>query len=164
MERYSKYISRNNIASQKDKKFYKKRIQSLFKDILKGSEEEYTKELKEIHSIFVNTAIKYFERVDTKDIIQCQYADTTSPKSPDDILNDIGGNDLFTIDEANDIMMRKTIIVPNLDNYVIFPNQDLSSNICGHNLRVIPLKMDIDLKTPDLKTKGVKPKIKKSKL
>ena len=164
---YLNTLKRKNLLVEKDNtsdvKFYRKRIISLFKDLLKGEEEPPTKELKEIYNVFVNTAIKYFERVDTKDIIQEQYhkdVEEEEGSAKEDLLNNIGGKDLFTIDEANDIMMRKTINVASLDNYIIFPKQDIS----GNQLRVIPLKMEIDLKTPDLKTKGVKTKIKKSKL
>ena len=54
--------------------------------------------------------------------------------------------------------MKKNIKIANLDNYVTIIN-DLSAN----DTRVIPMKVDIDLRQPNLKTKGVKTKVKKNK-
>jgi hypothetical protein len=169
---YLNTLKRKHLVPEKDNtvdvKFYRKRIASLFKDLLKGDEVAHTMELKEIHTLFINTAIKYFQRTDTKDIIQGQYQepgeeqDKDENKTPEDqlnpeeLLNEIGDKSIFTVDEANDMMMRKTITVASLDNYVIFPPADHANN-----LRIIPLKMDIDLTSPELKTKGVKPKKKK---
>ena len=116
--------------------------------------------------MFVSASIRYFEIMDKKDIVQGQHVqsehlpdeDTSANAddldlSPEDLLESIGGTDLSTMDEANDLMMRKTITLANLDNYVI-TSQDNSAN----EKRIIPLKMEIDLKTHDLKTKGVPPK------
>ena len=155
-------------------RFYKKRITSLFKEILreeKDSNESVNMEIKEFHSMFVNAAIKYFQMIDTKDIIQGQYPcndkeKMNSPttvssneeidnKSPEDILNTICGKELFTIDDANSQMMRKTITVSNLDNYVT-----TNKATVPNDTRIIPLKLDIDLKSNDLKIKGVKDKNK----
>ena len=131
-------------------------------------------ELKEAYWRFVATAIKHFEMVDKKDIVQGQHtaagghtsasvssADTSAAdaSTPEDILNEIGGGDAdYTPTEANALMMRKTLALPNLDNYVI-SKPDLSAN----NVRIIPVKLEFDLKAPELKTKGLKPKVKKIK-
>jgi hypothetical protein len=174
---YYSILQRKKLCNVKDNaeevKFYRKRIVALFKDILKESDETVNKEIKEIHSLFVNTAIRYFEMLDKKDIIQGQHIQgehiegehiegdeslENENADPEDILNSLGGPELFTIDEANDIMMRKTITVANLDNYVI-TKQEHSSN----ETRIIPFKLEIDLKTNDLKTKGVPPKKNKNK-
>ena len=172
---YYNILQRKKLCNIKDNaeevKFYRKRIVALFKDILKESDEAVNREIKEIHAMFVNATIRHFEMIDKKDIIQGQHQQQDGENSdaylenvpienidPEDILNSIGGSELFTIDEANDIMMRKTITVANLDNYVITV-QEKSSN----ETRIIPLKLEIDLKANDLKTKGVPPKkIKKN--
>jgi hypothetical protein len=181
---YYSILQRKKLCNVKDNaeevKFYRKRIVALFKDILKESDERVNKEIKEIHNLFVNSAIRYFEMLDKKDIIQGQHIQgehiqgqhkhiqgqhiqgdeslENENADPEDILNSLGGSELFTIDEANDIMMRKTITVANLDNYVI-TKQEHSSN----ETRIIPFKLEIDLKTNDLKTKGVPPKKNKNK-
>jgi hypothetical protein len=163
---YLNILQRKKLCQVKDNaeeiKFYRKRIIGLFKDLLKENDLQGT-EIKEIHTMFVNAAIRYFEITDKKDIIQGQHMHTPDQhavsETPEDILNAIGGPDLFTLDEANDLMIRKTVAVASLANYVI-NKQDNS----GNDLRIIPVKMEIDLKTKDLKTKGLPPKkIKKSK-
>jgi hypothetical protein len=180
---YYNILQRKNLCNQPDNKeeikFYRKRIVSLFKDLMKDSIEEVNSEIKEIHRVFVNSAIRYFEMTDKKDIIQSQHIQSQHIQSqhiqsqhiqsqhiqsgetpdlegellPEDLLNTLAGPELFTLDEANELMTRKTITVANLDNYVV-TKQDLSAN----EMRIIPMKMEIDLKTTDLKTKGVPPK------
>lgn len=164
---YYNILQRKKLCNIKDNveevKFYRKRIVALFKDMIKESDETVNKEIKEIHTMFVNAAIRHFEMIDKKDIIQGQHIQSEhqqdgenvplDPEDPDEILNSLGGPELFTLDEANDIMMRKTITVPNLDNYVITLQENTSNET-----RIIPLKLEIDLKTNDLKTKGVPPK------
>ena len=53
-------------------------------------------------------------------------------------------------------MMKKTLQVASLSNYVI------SKHDTSNDVRIVPLKLEIDLKTPDLKIKGVKVKKGKS--
>jgi len=168
---YYNILQRKNLCNPPDNKeeikFYRKRIVSLFKDMMKDSIEPVNTEIKEIHTLFVNSSIRYFEMTDKKDIIQSQHIQSQhihaihegeTPElegelSPEDLLNTLAGPELFTLDEANELMTRKTITIANLDNYVV-SKQDLSAN----EMRIIPMKMDIDLKTTDLKTKGVPPK------
>ena len=53
-------------------------------------------------------------------------------------------------------MMRKKTTLANLDNYVI------QNNTCN-DLKIIPFQIKFDLKAPELKTKGLKKKVKKIK-
>jgi len=171
---YLTILQRKKLCQVKDNseeiKFYRKRIIGLFKDLLKENDLIGT-EIKEIHTMFVNAAVRYFEITDKKDIVQGQHKkcdanqeqniEGDAAQTPEDILNAIGGPDLFTVDEANDLMIRKTVAVASLANYVIHHKQDNS----GNDLRIIPVKMEIDLKTKDLKTKGLpSKKMKKSKI
>jgi hypothetical protein len=185
---YYGILQRKKLCNIKDNsaeiKFYRKRIISLFKDMLKGEEEPVNKEIKEIHTMFVNSAIRYFEVTDKKDIVQGQHAnaidtnaidtnaidtnaiDTNSidaintndtiEETPEEILNAIGGPEIYSLAEANDKMMRKNIAVASLDNYVI---KDTPVN----EVRIIPMKMEINLKATGLKEKGVPPKKSKNK-
>ena len=71
---YFNILQRKNLCSPPDNKeevkFYRKRIVSLFKDLMKDPTEQANTEIKEIHKLFVNSAIRYFEMTDKKDIIQ----------------------------------------------------------------------------------------------
>jgi hypothetical protein len=167
---YLNILQQKKLCSVKDNaeeiKFYRKRIVSLFKEILKGTDETLNREIKEIHTLFVNASIRYFQMIDKKDIIQGQHQaqaqqaqaqeqDQAQPKeeTPEDILNAIGGSTLYSIEEADDLMMRKTICVSNLDNYVINTHANVSND-----KRIIPMKLEVDLKASEFKTKGVQPK------
>ena len=138
-------------------KFYKKRIISLFKDFLKGDEPLHcNSELKHLCHLFASQSIHYFESVDKQDIIQQEHIQGEILNDKLDIdLDTIEALNVESIEDANSIMMRKTISIPSLDNYVI---QLPSSDNVGNIKKIIPVKLDIDLKNPILKTKGVKPK------
>ena len=160
---YLSIINRKLLTNKTDNKpnikFYRKRIVSLFKDIIKDGEAP-TEELKEMFNRFVNTIINYFEIIDRKDIIQGMHHVATNDID-DDIDNDIDNDGLvdtenLTIDKANDLMMKKTLQFASLSNYVI------SKHDTSNEIRIVPLKLEIDLKTPDLKIKGVKVKKGKS--
>lgn len=154
----------NNKEYKNNIKFYRKRLISLFKDLIKDDDESPppTNELKEMYNRFVNTAIHYFQMIDKKDIIQGQYFTDLSDNVSNDIQNIdeilLGETENLTINEANDKMMKKTLQYANLNNYVINKNENSSNEF-----RIIPLKLEIDLKTPQLKTKGVKLKTKVKK-
>ena len=139
-------------------KFYKKRIISLFKDFLKGDEPLHcNNELKHLSHLFAIHSIHYFESIDKQDIIQQEHTqgDALTEKLDIDLVDTIKALNVDTVEDANSIMMRKTIALPSLDNYVIqLPTNDNSEN----SKKIIPLKLDIDLKNPTLKTKGIKPK------
>jgi hypothetical protein len=165
---YHGLLQRKQMAARKNNadeiKFYRKRIVALFKELSKEPETVETSELKEMHSLFVNAAIRYFEMTDKKDIVQGQHGIQGTGLGQAIDETNVSLDDLFgeadekqTIAQANDLMTRKTIVIANLDNYVI--SKDTSAN----EVRIIPLKMDIDLKTNDLKTKGLMPKKSKQK-
>jgi len=159
---YLSIINRKLLTNKTDNKpnikFYRKRIVSLFKDIIKYDEAP-TEELKEMFNRFVNTMINYFEIIDRKDIIQGIHhmdEDVITNEIDNDLDDDIIDTENLTIDKANDLMMKKTLQVANLNNYVI------SKHDTSNEIRIVPLKLEIDLKTPDLKIKGVKVKKGKS--
>jgi len=153
------------IASNKsDIKFYRKRISSLTKDMLKGEipGNEY---IKSIYDTYVNGLIKYFKMVDTTDIIQKQYEVEDVQKTEENILfkeaesiiEDLSTIKEVNIDNADDLIMRKISGPSTLDNFVIKTQHE------NTNTRIIPVIIDVDLKEPSLKKKGVKDKVKKGK-
>lgn len=159
----------NKNLNEENIKFYKKRIISLFKDILKGTEpSNCSNDIKHIHNMFVSASIKYFEIIDKRDIIQgnqqgdnnvcdnvCHNICDMSNNTLNENMDDIDISNINTIDDANSIMMRKKVEVSNLDNYIINNTPSDESNDIK---KIIPIKLDIDLKNPSLRTKGVKPK------
>jgi len=144
-------------SNKSDIKFYRKRITSLTKDMLKGEipNNEY---IKSIYDTYVNGLIKYFKMVDTTDIIQKQYKekDEDSQKIENNESN-INTIKEVNIDKADDLLMRKISGPSTLDNFVIKTDNSNS------NTRIIPVIIDVDLKEPSLKKKGVKDKVNKCK-
>jgi hypothetical protein len=161
-------LNKNKINKQ-DVKFYRKRIYALSKDLLKG--DSPNESLKKIHDDYVNAAINYLKMIDTKDIIQEQYTNEMGSNemgsnemgsnemgSNEMGSNEIGSNETLNLDEANQQMMRKIVNISNLDNYVIITN----ANTVGDEY-TIPSKKEINLRTQELKTKGIIKKDKKER-
>jgi hypothetical protein len=173
----------SNKINKQDLKFYRKRIHALSKDLLKGDSPNDS--LKKIHDDYVRAAILYLKMIDTKDIIQDQYKNEILPDinninfpnemgpnemgpnemgpnemGPNEMgPNEMGPNETTNVDDANQQMMRKIVNISNLDNYVISKNTK-------ENELILPTKKEINLHTPDLKTKGIiiKDKKKSNKL
>ena len=117
-----------------------------------------SKGLKEIHDDYVRNLIKYFKIVDKTDIIQDQYDLDKGKDDNKDLVCEINEENILLL-EANELMMKKPILNSTLNNYVVCTSTHASET------RIIPVKLDIDLNSPSLKTKGIKAKkIKKSGL
>ena len=150
-------------SNKSDIKFYRKRISSLTKDMLKGEipDNDY---IKSIYDTYVNGLIKYFKMVDTTDIIQKQYEVEDTQKTEENTLFKEAEAEIesiistikeVNIDKADDLLMRKISGPSTLDNFVIKTQHENSDT------RIIPVIIDVDLKEPSLKKKGVKDKVKK---
>ena len=148
-------------VNKEDIHFYRKRIVALMKDMLKGIDPPIpNNDIKTNHDEYVRHMINYFKMIDRKDILQDQY----SQEEEEEEKEEEGKTDLDDIDitgiqleKVNELfMMKKTIKVANLDDFVI-----ISNKVDEKEERTIPIKKEIDLKSPNLKTKGIKKKIKK---
>jgi hypothetical protein len=147
--------------NKSDIKFYRKRITALTKDMLKGEIPENSY-IKTIYETYVTGLIKYFKMVDTTDIIQQQYLkaddieqNATEQNADATEQNEILTNKEITTVNMNNQLMRKHSTIATLDNFVIkLPNETSDT-------RIIPLIIDVDLKEPSLKKKGVKDKKEK---
>jgi hypothetical protein len=170
--------TKNTVSNNKsDIKFYRKRITALTKDMLKGEipENNY---IRSIYETYVNGLIKYFKMVDTSDIIQKQYAEgkevavvateeaneVNEVNELDEVAADLTLDSIkldtkkeITIHNMNDDLIRKYTTSATLDNFVIKQHNE------AKDTRIIPIILDVDLKEPSLKTKGVKEKPKREK-
>ena len=137
-------ISQNN---KEDIKFYRKRIISLMKDMLKGATP--AQELKKIHDSYVLSIIEYFKMTDTRDILQEEYEDD----------DETGANELIcensNLDEVNKSIMKQPKISTTLDNFIT------SKTIKIKETTPLPKKKEINLHNIELKRKGLKKKINK---
>jgi len=151
---YFSIINKNNKSNttitnnKEDVRFYRKRIIALTKDMLKGIIPSTG--LKEIHDDYVKSLITYFKIVDKTDIIQDQY------DKDEETLTDLGDIDIQKLDiqKYDNIDLQGFGLggrAPSLNNYVV-------KTSTHQETRIIPVKLEVDLNSVALKTKGIKPK------
>lgn len=153
---YNKYLlsEEKKITNKKDKKFYKKRIFNLVKEILITKEEpqDLFPDVKYTFDNFVDSCIHYFKSKDNNDIIQSEYKNIEENNIISDLLESNVDGD-YIEDEANKLLMRSIKITnPSLDNFVTKKYTKSPSEL------ILPKQKDINLKDPDLKNKGIRKK------
>ena len=147
-EQYGKYVKEKATQiNKKDKKFYRKRIFNLFKELLTTSKipENLSPDVIYTFDNFLNASVNYFQTLDKTDILQEDYK----------FINDISNNETSnivvensqTIESANKLVMR-SIKINLLDQFV-------TKKVSKPKLMILPKQREINLSTPDLKTKGV---------
>jgi len=150
-EQHAKFMNKKkegtNSCERKDKKFYRKRILNLSRDLLLNQiPDKILGDVKVAFDNYVKICISYFKILDETDIIQENYDDFK-------ILENALGPEEISINasaDADKLLMRtiKTNKGP-LDNFVKI------KNIKPPNPPIIPLQKDINLKDPELKNKGI---------
>jgi len=139
-------------ANRKDKKFYRKRILNLTKDLLLFQETKETilPDVKKAFEIYIKTCVEYFQTLDKSDILQEEYSELEGLDNLDLLDNveySIDNDNPNTVKEADNLIMRSIKIKP-LDKYVkrtVFKNEE----------PIIPIQKDINLHEPYLKNKGI---------
>ena len=145
-----------SIINKEDTRFYRKRIIALTKEILKNGDVAPSKGIKEAFDVYVNILIKYFKIVDKTDIIQDQYDKNELTNFHEQVDTQV---DMEQMDSKVDIEQMDIDHIlrgsggsaPTLNNFVV-------ATTTQQETRVIPIKLEMDLKSPSLKTKGIKPK------
>tara|TARA_Y100000816_G_C26064588_1_gene559389 strand:+ start:838 stop:1353 length:516 start_codon:yes stop_codon:yes gene_type:complete len=147
---YDKYMKERSSKIQeqfnKDKRFYRKRIHQLTKDLLQDKVVNIPSNLKKCYKGYLEECILYFKTIDTTDILQDEYKNvlvddcdsTTNTKSLDEI-NQLLVNEKPPENKIEDCMNIKKI-------------KGVKETV------ILPRKRDVDLKNPTLKKKGVRNK------
>lgn len=143
--------------NKEDRKFYRKRIFNLFKEIINNnSPEELTLDIKYAYDNFVETSIQYFKTIDSNDIIQSEYIDIIQSEHSDIINNfsqDTSSNSIDLL-HADRLMMRSIKIGDlTLDKYV------KKKNTIKNDQFSLPKQKEINLRVSELKNKGIKDNI-----
>ena len=152
-EQYNKYLG-NKINkmienNKHDKRFYRKRILQLSKDMLMNTPPDtLPSDVLFAFENFIKMCIPYFKNVDKTDIIQNEY--------DNDLLNIISNTDQGTMDTdtydvelSNKLMMRSIKMERNtLDKFVKFKT-------LVKEPMIIPVQKEINLKDPSLRNKGI---------
>lgn len=155
----SKYLNKNNntishknkSVNKKDRKFYKRRIFDLTKQLLNNEKPEgMFPDVTTAFDMYANTCIEYFKILDKTDIIQEDY---------DNILTMIDAKNDIPIEnnqeEIDKLLMRSIKITePNALEKMV----KRTSTQIAKKPPIIPLQKDINLHDPVLKNKGIRKK------
>jgi hypothetical protein len=132
----------------KDKKFYRKRILNLTKELFNDDCPDVNHDIFNIFNTYIKSCIDYFKHLDTNDIMQECFEDLniSSPKIPVNKNNksNSGNNDLLI---GN--MKKPTNALEKLIKRIPLGNK---------NEMIIPKQKQINLKDPKLKDKGLEKK------
>ena len=166
-DQYAKYIinkSNNGTGSnstsnsnRKDKKFYKKRIYDLTKQLINNEKPEgIYSGIIDTFELYTKICIEYFKTLDKTDIIQEDYNGLITDVSSNTNINTQNIQNAQNTEEANKLMMRLVKITePNslekLVKRTMIKNVDAKPNIP-------PKQKEINLKDPILKNKGIRKK------
>ena len=162
---YNKYVKNNTIklpnsVNKKDKKFYKKRIYNIIKQLLSSQETEIEPRLftdvQKSFDNFVNICIHSLKVIDKTDIIQDDYKDIAESITLNlDLNKELDDDDIKTKEEADLLLLRSIKITnPSLDNFVKRKYTKAPEQI------MMPQQKDINLRDPNLTIKGIKDKDK----
>ncbi len=138
-------------VNKEDKKFYKKRIYNLFKEMLinKAEPEDLLPDVKYNYDNFINASINYFKTIDNNDLLQEEYKTLDEQEAIN--INDIPdlGDDI-TAEEADKLLMRSIkITTPTLDKYVKRKSTKPEEKL------ILPKQKEVNLMDPELKVKGI---------
>lgn len=152
---YEKYVKQQNIQNDEelkhDKKFYRKRVIQLTKDLYSNDIDKYPVPLNEVKNFFnkyIKECIDILKLVDKNDQIQDEYIDLSLNKINN--TNDIS----FNLIDNDSVLFNKPITTNKIEDCMPIIKK---SNKAEKNMK-IPVKKDLNLKDPKLKTKGVKKK------
>ena len=146
----------NKKINKKDKRFYRRRILSLTKDLLYKEESEIlvSPDIKFAFDNLVKTCIHYFKILDRNDIIQEDYNGFDEEiKEENNEEKEISESEQFLKEENEKLLMRSVKMTSNpLDNFIKIKMTKQIEEL------IIPQQKQINLKDPILKNKGVNKK------
>ena len=146
-EQYGKYLGKKTLkpekSNHKDKRFYKKRIYELTRQLLNDQKpERMYPDVTGTFEAYLNICIEYFKSLDKTDIIQEDFVDYE---------NKIINTEVEVMDDLNHTFMRSIkISEPNSLEKIV---KRTSTKIV--NKQIYPKQKDINLKDPILKNKGI---------
>lgn len=147
---------KSNSNRIRDIRFYRRRISELTKCLLKGNSIEGT--IQSYFDGYVDAAIAHFKMIDRKDILQKEYIEIN--EEVDQYYNNQSNEqsviEKSTIRDANLDLVKLPVVPSTLDSFVVSSKPNNISNDA-------PQIRNIDLRDPQLRTKGVKSKKKRVK-
>jgi hypothetical protein len=151
---YSSQIKnkKEQALSKEDKRFYRKRIYNLFKEIISGKPPpDLFLDVKSTYDTFEKTAINYFKAIDRSDIIQSDYDARVTVEDLSNNTIDCSINSRTDYNEGLLSSLRSVKMnTSTLDKYVTKISTKKKENI------ILPQQKDINLQNPEFKSKGIK--------
>ncbi len=177
---YAKLMSHKTIVEErsKDRKFYRKRISNLTKELLAGeAPDNLFPDVSFAFDNYVKTCIHFFKIIDESDIIQKDYeglnevpivTGVVALEKPSDlekavIIEEDKEEQKVELKNTDKCMMRSVkLINTTLDNFVTLaaPTKLKDEPV----KKELPKQKDIDLTNPELKNKGINNKNEKKKI
>ena len=148
-EQYSKYLnatmSKTMESSKRDRKFYKRRILQMTKDLLLSEEINTPSDMLFAFDQFARSCISYFKMIDKTDILQTDYPPLDEPL--------INAEELTPFKDSAESLMRSVKI-----NTITMDKFVKRISTAPVKAPVIPQMRDINLKDPELRNKGIRKK------
>jgi hypothetical protein len=185
---YSKYISRKDNETKTkldetktERRFYKKRIVELTKQLIKNMDHVKDSSVVNACSTYFNACIMHFKFIDLSDTIQTEHCAEVDPEpSTLSVTSELVHNgvqhidsEFFSADSVNANHVKKINIMNNekniLEKLFISPDSEKeppvkngpgSTTTTTTSTTSIPRVIEIDFKDQQFKTKGIKPKSK----
>jgi hypothetical protein len=141
----------NKKINKKDKKFYRRRILNLTKDLLSKEESEIPPDIKYMFDNFIKACVHYFKILDRNDIIQEDYNEFDEFEDKIKENNEINDESHKILKEENEKLLMRSVKManPSLDNFIKINMTKQSKEL------IIPQQKEINLKDPILKNKGI---------
>lgn len=137
--------------NKEERKFYKKRIYNLFKELLinKAEPEDLLPDVKYAYNNFLNASINYFKTIDNNDLLQEEYKTLDEENTINiNAIPELG--DIVGVENADKLLMRSIKITqPSLDKYVKRKSTKPEEKL------IMPKQKEINLMDPELKVKGI---------
>jgi hypothetical protein len=158
---YNKYLKKNNLEHDTvlkgDKRFYRKRIAAMAKDILNNnvnnnSDSPINDVIINAFNTFARLCISHFKFKDTMDNIQGDYKDMVLVDNCGGASGLAGLDNLegWSMDEANKLFMKQ------VDKKVITMDNFVTKTSPPQDEMIIPKTKDLNLKDPKYKKKDIK--------
>jgi hypothetical protein len=157
---YNKYLKKNNLdhdtVLKSEKKFYRKRILAMVKDILynnlnNNSDCPVSDVIINSFNTFARLCVSHFKFKDTMDSIQGDYKgmNLVDKSDADAVLGD-DTMDGWSIDEANKLFMKQ------VDKKVITMDNFVTKTSPPQDEMILPKTKELNLKDPKYKKKDIK--------
>ena len=165
---YNKYLKRNNLEHDTvlkgDKRFYRKRIAAMAKDILNNnvnnnSDSPINDVIINAFNAFARLCISHFKFKDTMDNIQGDYKDMMLVDNCGEAgVAGVDNLEGWSMDEANKLFMKP------VDKKVITMDNFVTKTSPPQDEMIIPKTKDLNLKDPKYKKKDIKKGFTKNKI